>query len=487
MFLLVLPVFFLSCADLDVVNENEPDSSWINSYPDALFDLAGISFRTIHNQLQEYSGQSLNMAAMADHITCSWGITRDLSMEPRVFSYDNSLSYPYYSYQLLTQWVESYTAISHSNFILQNIYYNTGDIDLPEEDIALLEAYSWFVTGISHAYLGLVFDKALVVEYDSDLSNYFLKKWDEVIDASLEMLDRAIETAESASFEVPVEWFGGQALNSSDLARLSRSYAARILTYSSRSRQQNLALDWNRVLLYASGGIDFDFMPVLGDEYGFSDSYWTYATLPGWGRVDHRIINLMDHDYPSRWPANNEWDPGPADPDDARLTSDFEYLQSQVFPPSRGYYNYSHYRFSRYDYLRNDSWNGIGPKPSFMKWELRLIEAEALFRTGNSAGALAILNDPEGPRKVRGLLPDLTSEDDILRYILDEKEIECYCTGAGISYFDMRRTDRLQAGTLLHFPVPATELELMRLAHYTIHAFNDGIEGSNGGWTGWDE
>lgn len=492
--MLVLPVFLLSCADLDLENENETDSSWIDSDPDALFDLAGITFRTFHNQLQEYSGEALNMAAMADHLTCPWGFSRDLSMEPRVFSYNNSLNYAYYSYYLLPQWAEIYSAISYSNFILQNIYNNLNSVELTEEEIDLLEAYCWFVSGVSHGYLGLIFDKALVIKYDSDLSNYTLRSWSEVIYESLDMLDTAIGLAESGSFEVPGEWMGGKPMTGIELAQLARSYAARILVYSSRNKQQNLQLDWTRVLSYARDGIDYDFQPVLGDEYGFLDTYWTYATYPGWARVDHRIINLMDHDYPSRWPRDgHSWttpdgeDPGEADPVDARLLTDFEYLISQNFPPSRGYYYFSHYRFSRYDYLRDEAWYGIGPRPSFMAWELRLIEAEALYRTGNSTGALAILNDPMGPRKVRGMLPDITLEDDILRYILDEKEIECFCTGAGISFFDMRRTDRLQAGTLLHFPVPATELELMGLEHYTIHNFEDGIEGSAGGWTGWDE
>lgn len=81
----------------------------------------------------------------------------------------------------------------------------------------------------------------------------------------------------------------------------------------------------------------------------------------------------------------------------------------------------------------------------------------------------------------------MQNDDDILRYILDEKEIECCTTGAGISYFDMRRTDRLQPQTLLHFPIPATELEVMLIPHYTIHATADGIDGSAGNWTGWDE
>ena len=51
----------------------------------------------------------------------------------------------------------------------------------------------------------------------------------------------------------------------------------------------------------------------------------------------------------------------------------------------------------------------------------------------------------------------------------------------------MRRTDRLQKGTLLHFPVPATELEIMGMQHYTVYSEAFGTDSSNGEWTGYDE
>jgi hypothetical protein len=101
--------------------------------------------------------------------------------------------------------------------------------------------------------------------------------------------------------------------------------------------------------------------------------------------------------------------------------------------------------------------------------------------------ALTLLNDSSGPRKTRGELPDVLPTDDILRNILDEKEIECFLTGAGVSYFEMRRTDRLQPGTWLHFPLPGTELDALALPHYTILTKPDGINGSAGDWSGWEE
>ncbi|MBS0010602.1 MAG: hypothetical protein KFF49_04290 [Bacteroidales bacterium] len=495
----ILLVFVLAvhgCSDLQVINENDPDGSRVFSDENAIMDVAGTAFRTYHNCIQDYFSLAGPMAVMADHHTCAWGKWYGYSIEPRelIKEFNNSLNDPYY-YQIRGQWQGSYSAITNANIIFRELNDEESELSFTAEQRSLLESFSWFVSGVSHGYLGLVFDKALVVRYDDSPEEFQLEQWDRLIDESLTMLDRAIEIAGQNSFEVPPEWVGGQLMTNIELSQLANAYAARILAYSSRTSSHNSGLDWHRVLDYARNGLDWDFAPQLGKTYDFYDNYWLYGVYPGWGRVDMRVINLMDHDYPSHWPADNvSWntpdgmDPGPADPDDARLLTDFYYLQNNDFPPSRGYYHFSHYRFKRYDYVREEVWHGNKPRPTFLEWEVKLLEAEALYRTGNISGAVAILNDPSGPRKIRGQLPDVDpATDDVLRLILDEKEIECYTTGAGVPYFDMRRTDRLQPGTWLHFPVPAGELEMLNLPHYTIHTIADGVEGSAGGWTGYDE
>ncbi|HCC71462.1 MAG TPA: hypothetical protein DEQ09_09990 [Bacteroidales bacterium] len=273
----LISLFFLvallayGCSDLEIVNENEPDISRVFTDADAILNVAGASFRTIHNQMQEYSGLAPNMGCMADNMTMSWGKTRDLSYEPRTLweCYYNSPDYPYY-YQLKFQWKKSYEAITHSNNILRYLYNDASEIKISDDKRVLLEAFSWFSSGVAHGYLGLVFDKSLIVYYDSNPEDSKLVSWDTVITESLRMINRAIEISDANIFKIP----------------------------------------------------------------------------PEWGRVDHRIINLMDHDYPSHWPRDNiSWntvdgqDPGEADPDDARLLTDFMYLESNIFRPDRGYYH----------------------------------------------------------------------------------------------------------------------------------------------------
>jgi len=339
-----------------------------------------------------------------------------------------------------------------------------------------------------------------------------------IIDIALEFLDESIQIANSSTFDIPAEWMGGERYTSSELAELANTFAARILVYSSRNKSQNENIDWSRVLDYAKNGIQKPLKPTLGDDYDFYDMFTMYSRYPGWGRIDHRIINLMDPDYPSYWPQiwdRHKWpsqiiwvtqdgkDPGPAESIDARLESDFEYLQDNNYPPDRGLYHFSHYRLKRYDEVFSEVWYGSKPKPTMLVWENKLLIAEANLRLGNTAEALSILNDPTGARKERGKLPDITTADPelLLWHIYYERDIELINTGMGIGYFDMRRRDNLQRGTILHFPVPATELQIMNLEVYTIgipwyiaegkhNSLNDGVpDGENvseGSWTGLD-
>jgi len=76
------------------------------------------------------------------------------------------------------------------------------------------------------------------------------------------------------------------------------------------------------------------------------------------------------------------------------------------------------------------------------------------------------------------------SREELLEAIYYERDIELIQTGFGIAFFDMRRRDMLQYGTMLHFPIPGKDLMAMELPEYTFggEANADGINTSNGGW-----
>jgi len=496
-FALIVAIGFLtySCADLVVENLNEPDSEKALANPEDLSSLAGGAFRTLHNAMQEYDGPALSMVTMADQGTCSWGNAgmKDLSSEPRK-GFINSLTYSYFPV-VRNLWESSYASISAVNDVLKAIEDQNIEIGEDGADTKMVQAWCYFVSGVAHGYLGLTYDQGNVIKWDTDLETLELSPYQTLLDASIELLDQAISIAGGNSFEIPAKWMGGESYTNTELAQLANSYAARILAYGPRNAAANSAVDWSKVLSYANNGIEKDLAPELGDNYDFYDYYLIYQIYPGWGRVDHRIINLMDPTYPSRWAEDGvTWttpdglDPGEASSDDARLASDFEFMADNDFRPDRGYYHFSHYRLSRYDDVMENVWYGDKPHPSFLVWENEMLKAEAMVRTGNVGGAVAILNSPDGARKVRGQLPDVTSSgaEEVLWTIFYEKDIELIDTGMGISFFDMRRRDMLQRGTIMHYPVPATELEIVQVPVYTIGGDPDGENVSSGSWTGLD-
>jgi len=113
--------------------------------------------------------------------------------------------------------------------------------------------------------------------------------------------------------------------------------------------------------------------------------------------------------------------------------------------------------------------------------------SEALVHLDRTEEAVTILDN--GTRTTRGHLSPLASsatEEEVLNAIFYERDIELILTGTGLSFFDMRRRNMLQKGTLLHFPVPGKELQLMGLDIYTFGGVEnaDGINTSNGGWGG---
>jgi hypothetical protein len=187
----------------------------------------------------------------------------------------------------------------------------------------------------------------------------------------------------------------------------------------------------------------------------------------------------MDPSYPDYWPAGTTI-LDPANSADARLESDYAYLAGQNFRPERGEYHYSSYRYGRYDEYISE-WTV--PTSEFTVSENEMYLAEAEHRLGNNAAAAAIIN--AGTRTTRGqLAPVGTGAAEVLAAIRYERLVEMPLATMGISFFEMRGFDELQAGTLLHFPVPGKALESIPADNYTFGGSQGtaGVDVSSGGW-----
>jgi len=227
------------------------------------------------------------------------------------------------------------------------------------------------------------------------------------------------------------------------------------------------------------------FAPVM-DDISWYNLYHTYAHYGGWGQTDMRLVNMMDSRFPSRWTDAGTWNtlPTPVTTHtagiDDRIFTDFKFLSTCPFRVERGYYHFSCYRSQRFDDMLT-TWTT--PEEGYMKAENDLLKAEALMHQPDLTGAAAIIN--AGTRVTRGgLAPIAATAAEVEAAIFYERHIELHGTSCGVEYFTMRKANKLQAGTPLHFPIPGQQLEVNQLENYTFGP-GKGVAGedySNGGW-----
>ncbi|MBK7479546.1 MAG: hypothetical protein IPI69_07315 [Bacteroidales bacterium] len=106
-----------------------------------------------------------------------------------------------------------------------------------------------------------------------------------------------------------------------------------------------------------------------------------------------------------------------------------------------------------------------------------------MMHQANFTGAADIIN--AGERITRGgLAPIGATAAEVEAAIFHERNIELFGSGMGIEFCTMRKADKLQHGTPLHFPIPGQQLEVNLMEPYTFGA-DKGVAGkdySNGGW-----
>ncbi|KYG71330.1 hypothetical protein EV198_3455 [Roseivirga ehrenbergii] len=482
-FLLVSGV---ACHDLEVENLNNPDTAKVLASDSDVKTLAGGMFITWYAPTHWTNGISHMLSAAADNLTCSWGNfgMRDQSWEPRK-AWDNQPAYSYASNSNY-MFTNLYEAVSTANTVLQ-VMDGGLDIGTNGEDNNLVRAWSKFMQGIGLGYIGLNYDKGFIVDENStpeEIAAAEFFPYDQVLDVALTKLDEAIALSGN-SFTIPAAWMNtAEDLSNDDFKKLINSFAARLVAYAPRNAAEDAAADWTRAKNYADNGITEDFI-IQGDGYvRWINEHWVYSVYPGWGQTDMRVIHMMDDDQPEHWDddPNFPFPPESTTPEDQRLVTDFQYKSSVPFRVERGYYHFSNYRFSRYDYLLS-GW--FGDMPEILLSENDLIRAEARANLGDLPGAALIIN--AGTRVTRGNLPPVAPTLAAIKdAIHHERHVELMATSLGIQFYEMRKRDLLQYGTFLHLPVAPQILETMGTARpfYTYGGPDaaDGVNASNGGW-----
>lgn len=486
----------LGCVDsLDVENLNAPDTQRVLVTADDVQALIAGAFLTYWDATEDWSGP-LGLSVIADENSCSWGNEgmMDLSSEPRT-AFTNTTSYGSKEH-VTTPWYGVYTAISAANDGLRAILDPDDPIEIGTDgaDTPRAKAFARFMQGIGYGFLAEMFDQAFIVDETTNLDAIAigeeelpLSPYTDVMDAAIGYLEACIDICEdpSTDFTTPSTWINEFPLTNEELGRVAHSFIARFTAAVARTPTERAAVDWASVKTHAAAGI------LEGEDFGpegdgwinwHSDYRYVMYGPVGWMRADYMTIGWADtSDGFQNW-----LDTPVAERDefllytaDRRVTgctacpdSDgtyFDYEGPSPFRRARGTYHFSYYASNVwYDYIMSGEY---GPMPTLTHVEMRLLEAEAEYRLGNTAAAADIVNET---REANGELPALTGgEADFFKWLTYEKKIETFGKSSGLAYFDRRGWGDLVTDTPLHFPVPAKELEVGQLAVYTFGGSDD--------------
>ena len=494
-------VLMVGCVDLDVSNPNEPDRERVLATPGDVESLISTSYQIYFNHVQQ-TNPSIPNAAMADNLTggfFDFGV-HDMTGEPRLIFDASPLNTR--GFVGRSPWSRLYPALSNVNdglfAIDQGLKITTGPGGADETPRAV--AFGKFVQGIILGYLALYYDQAIVVTEDTDIEQMdprAFQPYHEVQAEALRILDEAIAIAQANSFTIPgsVDWFNGVQMSNADFVRLINSYKVRILAYMPRTWEERMEVDWNQVLTLIDAGITQDFA-IQGLLTVWEGNYRRLLA-----RVRARPSDHVRPDLRALGPADvsggfQTWIATPSEdrrpfqivtPDrrihgEAGPTTEgkyFGYHVHNIWPEARGTYRWSWYYWHR-DGL-GDSWH-IGPQVTIGMTEMNLLKAEALIRLGRAADAVPLINLT---RVANGELPPVTVEgppmaDDCVPKknngacgslwdaLIHERQLELMGYEGSTRWWDYRGLNRLQEGTLVHFPVSGIEMENLGLSVYTF-------------------
>ena len=490
-----------SCSDLNVDNMNEPDSERVYFTEQSITDLANDLFRQWYVSIHSYNGTQMALANASDVVTISWNnqAMRWANSEPRK-AWDNS---PDYTYSRVTSDTYSnlYEINDSANELLKALERDIR-FSSPENEIRV-RAQAKLMQGISLGYIALLFDKGHFVDESSTVDEITHPEFfasDELMDMAIAKLEEAAQIADNNSFVLDDSFISTNSTRDNVfISQVAHSFIARFMANSARSTQQLIDTDWGKIEEHLMKALP-NGLVIYNDQW--SNGFWynegyQYLVYPGWGKVDMRIMNLMDDSYPAHnsngldFPSPDSLEVHNNPEIDNRIWTDYQWISFNHGPCGfRGcsedmLHLISSFRHSRFDATLLATESGLIPEIS--KSELDMILAESYLHRNMLSEAAAIINNSE--RITRGGLPQVNAgnPDEIWDAIHQEVMIEQYLTGVGNEFFFMRRYDLLQKGTILHFPVPASVLEIIQGSDEPFYTFGgeenaDGINTSNGGW-----
>ena len=507
-FALAMMVGFSGC-ELSVANPNQADRERALASPDDVETLIASSFQNYWGETHYYNTNTMALNHMSSRHTATWGNygMDDLGREPRA-PLPNSASYNY-SYVFESPWQDHYGAISAAT---DGIRALDAGLEIGDGGERNARARTWatFVQGLSSCNLALTYDQAFVVDETVDLGGELTTiPHDQMLDFALGKLDAAEQLARSNSFTLQETWLPGNGnMTNTVFADLIRSYKARCRANGPRTPGDAAAVNWSQVAADAAAGAE---LIVFGA--GTQDAWWDGMKVYG---TENATWHRQHMDWAGMGDISGEYQDWLTFATELRLPRQMDFVDQRYpannvsgekglyhrynsncapFRPERGMYRQSCYGDFRWDdYRLSCAGCWTGDMPEVIDRELRLYEAEAAFRMGDIPTTVAIVNET---RVANGGLPAVVDGGTVpgganctprKRYdstgtcgdledaLIWEHFEEIFWLSGGLEFWHGRRYGILPAGTALHFPIPAQDLEVLQLPIYTFGGL--GNEGS---------
>lgn len=496
-----------ACADLEVTDPNDADAARALRTAGDVEGLISGAYNTWFNGVYSADGPGAFLSNASFQHTAPWA---NFGMEfygrlPREAIVNDAADQFYGNFT--RPWFYSYRAIAAVSDGLRSLEKPELSAQVGATNLARDKAFGYFVLGMSHATVALLYDKGFVVDETTDIAQkQEPKPYKDVMAAAMGYFDKAIQLAGSGGFTIPKDWIATDVdLSAADFARVIHSMKARYMVEVARDPTERAAVDWAKVIQEIDAGITSSFVQNMDANRNWYYEANDYATAPGWSEATYFIWGMADQSgnyqlwlntpLSSRQAIINGKDILIVTPDQRfpqgttvaeQTANEGKYL---VIPtnatygttpggvwqrPDRGTWRWSYYYYKRY-YAYNAFEDFHMPEIPIS--EMDMLKAEGLFRQGDRAGAAALVNKTRvgvgglNPTDAAGTntscvpkLPD-GSCGDLFEMIKWEKRMEGAFQGLLIApwYFDGRGWGDLYRGTPLQFPAPCRELQVLQL------------------------
>lgn len=387
------------------------------------------------------------------------------------------------------------------------------------------KAFAEFLRGMSIGYAALMYDSTAVVTLGQDANDPgALVGYKVAADSAYAAFQRAIDLTNATAtgdqgFPLPPTWIPSPtSYTKAEFVKLIRSYRARIRAQMARTPAERAAVDWAAVVADAQNGITVDHSITTNTTTAPIESWKNqFMSFTTWHQMTPFFIGMADvsGSY-AAWIAQPIGERGAGNVSFLLVTPDLRFPQgatraaqqtdfatgscgaaSQVCkryfvnrPAGSDNLSGAGWSWSNYDMVRFWSWRQAGdgsgarngPVLMMGKAEIDLLQAEGLYRTGNLAGAAALVN----ATRTKNGLPAITAFDattpvpggatdcvpkvpvapfnvvacgnlwDALKY---EKRIETAYTYYAPWFLDGRGWGELPKDTPLYWAVPYQELQ----------------------------